>query len=501
MRKLLSLLLLALSANLYAGVREPAVAGQFYPADSRELSQSVDTFLNAVPPQKIAGTLIALLAPHAGYVYSGQTAAYSYKMLADKKIDTVILIGNSHHVYLRKGAVVTDGRFKTPLGEIEINTALARHILSQTALLEENIEPHKPEHCIEVQLPFLQRTLHNFRIVPILLGDFSIDQCREIGEAVARSVQDTHRGDSVLLVASSDMSHYPSWANANMTDSAALKALRKFDPPALQATISELMSSGVPNLDCVFCGEKALYTAMFAARSLGANKAQIIFYTNSGNITGDKSRVVGYGAAVFVKTKPQAMKVLPKSPGKATGFSVSEKAQKQLLAIARQSIEYYLKNKTMLRLNITDSELLAPAAVFVTLTERGTLRGCIGTTSPADPLYEAVNRLAVAAAVEDYRFRPVTLSELKDVHIEISVLAPLEPVKNAGAIERNKHGVVVRRGGRSGLFLPQVWEHFTTKEDFLGDLCEQKAGLARDAWKDPDTKLFTFTVFAFEEQR
>jgi AmmeMemoRadiSam system protein A len=264
------------------------------------------------------------------------------------------------------------------------------------------------------------------------------------------------------------------------------------------------MSSGIPRLRCVFCGEQALYTTMYAAKSLGANRAEVTAYTNSGAVSGDTSRVVGYGAAVFSKTKgpgksAPATKAAQKSPAQATEFRLSETAQKQLLSIARQSIEYYLKNKNAREISVTDPELLAPAAVFVTLTEQGSLRGCIGTTEPRGPLYEAVNRLAVAAAVEDPRFRPVGLSELKDVHIEISVLSPLEPANDAGAIVRKKHGVVVRSSGRSGLFLPQVWEHFSSKEDFLGELCEQKAGLSRTAWKDPGTQLFTFTVFAFEE--
>ncbi len=181
-------------------------------------------------------------------------------------------------------------------------------------------------------------------------------------------------------------------------------------------------------------------------------------------------------------------------------FSLSEKAQQALLIIARQSIEQYLKTGQMPELQITDKELLTPSAVFVTLNQHKQLRGCIGSTVPQAPLYKAVSHMAVAAAVEDYRFSPVQAEDLKTIHIEISVLSPLERVQSADEIRQGKDGVIVRSGGRSGLFLPQVWEHFQKKEDFLGELCSQKAGLSPTAWKEPGTDLFKFTVFAFEER-
>mgnify|MGYP003880239451 CR=1 FL=1 len=182
-------------------------------------------------------------------------------------------------------------------------------------------------------------------------------------------------------------------------------------------------------------------------------------------------------------------------------FVLKPENQKRLLEIARQSIAAQLGGQPPPRVAVADPELTTPAAVFVTLTQRGQLRGCIGTTEPRAPLHQAVAELAVEAAVRDPRFPPLTMAELPGTHIEISVLSPLRRVKSAEEIQPHVHGVVVRRGFRSGLFLPQVWEHFAKKEDFLNELCWQKAHLEPGAWKDPATELYVFTVFAFEEEK
>lgn len=487
-------------------VRPTAVAGQFYPGGAQELQGMVDGFLANVPEQTVSGGVKAILVPHAGYVYSGQTAAYAFMLLKGAPVSTVVIIGNSHHFALDKGAVYTHGAFNTPLGDVKVNEALARRILAASPLLEQNDRAHAPEHSIEVELPFLQRTLGSFTVVPILMkGECGLSDCKSVGEAVASAIKGMGIEKSTLIVESSDMSHYPSWANANMNDSGALKALERFDPPLLQETIKGYMSAGTPNLVCVFCGEESLFTTMYAAKALGARNVQVLHYTNSGDVTNDRSRVVGYSAVAFTSPgEPKTYARITKRQEASMNnneFSVTPKNQKVLLAMARRSIEQYLKTGKLQKLSVTDPELVKPGAVFVTLTKAGDLRGCIGTTEAHGPLYEAVNQLAVAAAVEDHRFSAVTLAELPTLHIEISVLSPMQRVRSAQEIQMPKHGVVVRRGFRSGLFLPQVWEHFSTKDDFLSELCEQKAGLDRDAWKDPDTELYVFTVFAFEEKQ
>ncbi|MBN1621716.1 MAG: AmmeMemoRadiSam system protein B [Endomicrobiales bacterium] len=508
-RFIVFLLLLSLFGCTYAGdksenVRAPAVAGRFYPGSASELTIAVDDFLGRVPDQKIKGKLIALVSPHAGYVYSGQTAAYSFQLLKDKNIDTVILIGNSHNTLLDKGAVYTKGSFKTPLGNVPIDEKLAASLINKTDLLEKNTYPHKPEHSLEVELPFLQRTLKEFKFVPILLsGNFSMDECKRLGNAISEVLNELKLANKTILVCSTDMSHYPAWANANMCDGKALKAIEKFDPVYLKNVISDIMALRISNLACVFCGEEALYTTMYAAKNLGADTVKVLNYSNSGDISGDKSRVVGYGAIALLNSK-EKNSVLGSSTRKKEGnvdeFKISEKNQKELLKIARESIKQYLTTRKLPKFDTKDPELSTPRAVFVTLNKNKRLRGCIGTTEPQAPLCEAVSQMAIAAAVQDYRFPKVTLDELDDIHIEISILSPMTRTKNPDDIIPHKHGVVVRSGmSRGGLFLPQVWEHFENKEDFMGELCSQKAGLSRNAWKDPATQLYIFTVFAFEE--
>ncbi|MDR2425768.1 MAG: AmmeMemoRadiSam system protein A [Endomicrobium sp.] len=181
-------------------------------------------------------------------------------------------------------------------------------------------------------------------------------------------------------------------------------------------------------------------------------------------------------------------------------FSISENSQKELLLLARKAIEGYLKNSEVIDFPIDDNnELLQIATVFVTLTQNGNLRGCIGTIAPQYSLYKAVIRMSLSAALNDSRFFPLTLEELPKTKIEISVLSPMHKIKSAKEITKNKHGVLIQKGNRSGLFLPQVWEHFNDKEDFMNNLCLQKAGIAQNSWKDSSAEIFVFTVFSFEE--
>jgi len=485
-----------------SNMRQPAVSGQFYPADKNSLQNMVNTFLSNVRSsvvEKAPSEIYGIIVPHAGYIFSGQVAAYSFKALEGKTYDTVILIGQSHHYYLSKSALYDGEGFSTPLGDVLADRDFISELSKKSELFEINNLAHRDEHSLEVELPFLQTVLKNkFKIVPILVSGFSTKQCNEIANAIV-SVIKTFPDKRFLFVISTDMSHYPKYEDANFVDKEALKALEKFDPELLKSTNDRLLSKGYKNLSCIFCGEQAVLVGMFSAKLLGANTIKVLHYANSGDtpLYGDKTRVVGYCAVVLGKSENKSSQ--KKGEEKMSEFSISEKNQKILLDLARRTIREYLRSKKIPPFETDDPELKTPSAVFVTLNKHHNLRGCIGTTVPQLPLYQAVQQMAIASAFEDYRFSPVTEQELKDIKIEISVLSPLKKVKSADEIKPNIHGVVVRRGGRSGLFLPQVWEHFSNKEDFLNELCYQKAGLNPDAWRDPNTELYIFTVFAFEE--
>jgi len=518
--------------------RMPAVAGSFYPSVKKELTGMVRNFLDASKPENLppSSEIIAVLAPHAGYIYSGLTAAYSYKTIeranstsAKKpRWDTVILVGNSHNFYLGKAAVFPAGSFITPLGEIEVDKELAVKIFSNKKygnLFEPNPKAHEPEHSLEVQLPFIQMALGDkIKILPILLsGAISYDNVIKIGEALGETTRkySAETGKKILLVASSDMSHFPTDEVAREADGEALEAIKTMDPMKLVSTTSARLRKNLNGLECVLCGEEAVVAVMTAAKNLGADEAKVLHYSNSSDASGDKSRVVGYGSVVFLKnsaskgssTTMNFNKGKKNPAGKSPGgddFSISPKNQKILLALARKAIVERIRAKdtSPSKNDFSDEELMKPAAVFVTLTTKpeGMLRGCIGTTQATMPLYKAVWEMAQEAATGDPRFAPVSdEKELDKIKIEISVLSPLKRATSADEIIPDVHGVVVRRGIRGGLFLPQVWEHFhqgkpeQRKADFLGELCYQKAGLPRDAWREPATELYIFTVFKFEE--
>lgn len=502
-------LLLLLSVIFPAGgcaredkmVREPAVAGQFYPVNKNELSKMVDGFLSNTKKQNLNGKIIGLISPHAGYVFSGQTAAWAYKQIEGEKFNTVILIGSSHNYPVKGAALWTGGSFSTPLGEVAIDTEISdKLLLSKNITANNNV--HIPEHSLEVQIPFLQKVLKDFKIVAILINDEN--SYKDVAEAIAAAVKNSKK--SILLVASTDMTHYPAKKDAETVDKDILKTIEKFNPSDLIQADEKWLSKGITELHCTLCGLTAVLTVMESSKILGADKCVIINYSNSaGSPYGDANRVVGYGAVAFVKTSGSRKSPACRSSGREIGsekeFSLTREAQKELLKMARKSIEGYLTDGKIPKFETTNSELLNNGAVFVTLEKNHNLRGCIGTTEPRMSLYEAVTQLAKAAAVEDHRFPPVTKNELNDIKIEISVLSPLKKISSANEIIEGKHGVVVRKGVRSGLFLPQVWEHpeLSKKEDFLSELCQQKAGLESDGWKKGDVELYIFTVFAFEE--
>ncbi|MDD5687442.1 MAG: AmmeMemoRadiSam system protein B [Elusimicrobia bacterium] len=485
--------------------REPAVAGQFYPADKNELSKMIDGFLSKTKRQNLNGKIIGLISPHAGYVFSGQTAAYAYKQIEGEKIDTVILIGSSHNFPVKNAALWTGGNFSTPIGDIKIDDEIVKELLHDPSkIIQADNDVHIPEHSIEVQIPFLQKVLSNFKIVAILIND--MQQYEEVAGVIAKVIKGSNK--SILLVASTDMTHYPVKKDAEMIDKNTLDTIEKFNPEKLIETDENWLSKGITELHCTLCGLPAVLTVMAASKILGADKAVTIHYSNSAESTyGDENRVVGYGAVAFVRTGNKSEVRGPRSEVKSSKsekkeFSITKESQKELLNIARSSIEGYLTNGKIPKFSTKNQELLNNGAVFVTLEKSHDLRGCIGTTEARMPLYEAVTQLAIAAAVEDHRFPPVSKNELKDITIEISVLSPLTKVASVDEIIEGKHGVVIKKGLRSGLFLPQVWEHpeLCKKDAFLSELCYQKAGLEPDAWKKGDVDIYIFTVFAFKEK-
>jgi AmmeMemoRadiSam system protein B/AmmeMemoRadiSam system protein A len=463
-------------------VRAPAVMGSFYPAQTSVLRSDVERYLREADEPTPSGDLVALIVPHAGYPYSAPVAAHAYRLLAGRHFDTVAVIGPGHRVPIQGAALSGLDEWFTPLGLVKTDRSAADAIMKAYPAARVFDPAHDPEHSIEVQLPFLQLTLGDFRLLPILMTDFSQNNCSRLAQAIAGWAGDK----SVLLIASSDMSHYPSYDDAARVDAETLKAIETMDAGEVAATTRKLMAQGVPGLVTALCGEGPVETILLAARLLGANKVEVLKYANSGDRPlAPKQGVVGYGAIAIYRTRP------------LSDTELNAAQQRQLLGLARRTIEEYVRTGRRLEVAEIDPALLRPAAVFVTLKAGGQLRGCIGSLEPSLPLAETVRDRAIMAAAHDARFPPVRAQDLPDLDLEISVLSPLRRVASADDIDISKHGVVVRSSGRSGVFLPQVAaETGWSRDELLSHLCQDKAGLSADAWKQ-GAALYVFTVQAF----
>lgn len=280
--------------------RVPAVAGAFYPGSPSNLKATVNSFLANVEKHPIDGKLVALVVPHAGYVYSGQVAANAYKQIEGMHFDTVVLVGLSHRSPISGVSVYKSGKYETPLGTVEIDSELAEELMTDGETFSFEPRAHAIEHSLEVQIPFLQQVLSDFRIVPILMRNWSKSVCLTVSSAIARSIG----GKNVLLIASSDMTHYPQYDEAVKADRFTISALKTMDTDLIREQLDEYMTRGVRELHCMLCGRGAVLVVMDAAKELGADSIEILKYANSGDIpTGDKSGVVGYfAAAIYQKT-------------------------------------------------------------------------------------------------------------------------------------------------------------------------------------------------------
>jgi MEMO1 family protein len=469
---LFMIFLLSMTASSAEIVKHANVAGQFYPGDKNELSKDIDGYLKDYNVIGGEGELIAIIVPHAGYQYSGKVAAYAYKQLTNKNFDTVIIMGPSHYTTFDGLSVIPSGEYETPLGRVKIDKEMAASLMACDPKIKYFKEAFDREHSVEVQIPFLQKTLKNFKIVPVVFGYQSIENCNILAQAILKSTGKKR----VLLIASTDLSHYHTSEVSSTMDAAAIDAISKGD----LNTLVQKLASG----ECELCGYGPVITAMMAVDQLYANSYEILKYADTGDVTGDKSSVVGYLSAAIYR-RPLVL-------------DDSEKTR--LLEIARKTLESYLSTKQTPDFMIYEKELQQKYGVFVTLTKNGQLRGCIGYLKPVKPLYSAVTDMAIAAATEDTRFTAVTTEELPDIKIEISVLSPMQAITSTSEVIVGKDGILIENGGQSGVFLPQVaTENKWTREQFLENVC-YKAGLPVTALKDPNTRLYIFTADVFKEE-
>jgi len=375
---------------------------------------------------------------------------------------------------------------------VEIDNKITQKLLDADDNYSFNPAVHRGEHSVEVNIPFIQHLFPKAKIVAVVMGTSDLKQCTRFGETLAEIVKD-HR---TLIVASSDLSHYPDYDDAVVVDNKVLDAIVSMNPKKVQTTINQQMRKGMRNLSTCACGEGPILTVMAAAKAMGVEQAVKISYANSGDaLIGDASRVVGYGAVVFgnLNNSPNLSE-----GNKQTGESLNKTDQKMLLSLARETIHRYLTTETVPLPRGFSPSAQNHQGAFVTLHKHNNLRGCIGHMAEDTPLYRVVGKMALQAAFNDRRFKPVTLDELDDIEIEISVLTPFKLVPCADDIVIGRDGVRLEKNGRSAVYLPQVApEQGWTLEETLDHLC-QKAGLPASGWKR-GAKLYTFQAEVFCE--
>ena len=361
-------------------VREPAVAGRFYPAEKDELERMVNSFLNNCE-FKHYGRVRGLIVPRAGYIFSGQVAACGFKQVS-KDVKTVIILGPSHHVYFKGFYVPNYTHFKTPLGEVKVSE---KAYLLRKERLSSNVDD-RLEHSIEVEVPFIQEVLGDFEIIPIMTG---VVDPKELAEILLKYID-----DSTIVVASSDLSHYHPYEVAKRLD---------------ESCIDSILNLSIDKIEgCEACGKIPILTLAYLAKRLKWDP-KFFEYKNSGDVTGDLRSVVGYTSIGFYE-------------------GLNREEEEILLKIARETLEDYLSNASIPSINENSlpESLKENKGCFVTLYKNGRLRGCIGSLLPLEPLYRCVVRNAINAAVHDLRFFPVRKEELKDVKIEKIILFPFE---------------------------------------------------------------------------
>ncbi|MEA3452530.1 MAG: AmmeMemoRadiSam system protein B [Bacteroidota bacterium] len=459
--------------------RKTTVAGSFYPAIQDELKADVLRFLANAQAKK--SNTWAVVSPHAGYVFSGQVAANAIAQFdSEKKYENVFVIGVSHHKSLKGASVYNLGNYVMPGFEINVNTQLATDLISSSEVFFCDEKAHIVEHSLEVQLPFLYYHLKkDFKIVPILIGTKDPHVLQKIAEILK-----PYFNKNNLFVISTDFSHYPNYKNAVENDKRTADAFISNNPRKFMNVIDANFKKRILNLATSACGSAALLVLLYLTEKQSDYKYEIIDYKNSGNSQyGEKDRVVGY-YAISLRKKEQ--------------FDLLESEKEKLIEIARNTLSSYISEEKIPKIDevsLSDN-LKKNIGAFVTLTKKGKLRGCIGQFMPNLPLWRIVQDLAISAATQDSRFSPVTIEELDDVKIEISVLTPLQKISSADEVELGRDGIYIKKDSQSGTLLPQVaTENNWDKYEFLEYCSEHKAQLGKNGWKNADLFIYQSIIF------
>ncbi len=483
-------------------IRKAAKAGSWYDGSREGLDRSLSTFLENVPSCDLKGHLHALISPHAGYTWSGRCAAAAFKCIQGKNYRRVFVLGFSHHHLIRGVAVSSFDYYDTPLGRVSVDREICEKLLKNKKIFTTHKKAEEIEHSIENQVPFLQKTLRNFKIVPIMIGRLSSEEeYRDVASAL-KEYMDPH----TLFVISSDFTHYGRnygylpfkeniKKNLEALDKGAISNILKVDFKGFQNYLSDTGDT--------ICGSHPIGVLL---QLLDKDfKGHLRMYYRSADLTGDFSNSVSYAAIAFTSSKRNEKNPSP-NPSLSTEdpFQLNPKEQEILLKIARATLISHLTGSPSLKellkkVAITD-RMKEKRGVFVTLEKAHRLRGCIGYIQGIKPIFEAVQDNARSAATKDYRFPPMKASEIDKVKIEISVMTPLKQILSLDEIKVGRDGLIIEHKGRRGVLLPQVaTDNNWNREQFLDAIC-RKAGLPESTWRTekPVLKIFSAQVFGEE---
>lgn len=462
-----------------AKIRKPAVAGSFYAGDTKELRQDVQNCFSRCK-NPLMENVQAVIVPHAGYVFSGVTAASAFAAInPDAEYEHIFLLGPSHHVYLGKASVnIGASAYATPLGNVPVDTALCKDLMEKSDAITYAQEAHESEHCLEVELPFLQYHMKKIpSIVPIIIATQELTTLKKIADTLKPYLNEKN-----LFVISSDFSHYPAYKDAEIVDGLTKDSIMTGKVEAFVNATLHNQELGIDHLATSACGMAPIATLLMMTENDANIKPHHVMYCNSGDSPfGGKDKVVGYHSFVFTR--------------ETCGFDLTSEDRKMLKSITYHTIKATLEGKKYEPGKLSDV-LLTKCGAFVSLHKKGRLRGCIGHFGEDMPLYQVVEHMAKAAAFEDPRFYGVTMEELDDIDIEISVLTPMKRIQSIDEFELGKQGIFIRKGYHTGTFLPQVADEVSwTKEEFLGHCSQDKAGIGWDGWKTAE--LYTYEAIVF----
>jgi len=462
----------------WTDIRKPVWAGRFYPKNPSGLKRMIEKLTDAAQKssdiQLPDSQLKALIMPHAGYIYSGLTAAHAVKVLKANQFSKIIVMGPDHRVGMNYVALSPVDAYETPFGKVALHDD-AKKLREYPSVFRSSKYSDQAEHSIEVILPFLQFFLKSFEFIPLVVG--------QIDPKILVSYIEPLLDDQTLLISSSDLSHYLKYMAAVNTDNHTIDLILKKDIKSLV------------NKDNAACGIIPIQVILYLAKKLNWTPV-LLHKSNSGDTAGDKTRVVGYATIAFFggTEMTQSQDELTQDQGLA------------LLKLARSTIAKKLGKPFEPPSDeiLKDKDLQAKKGTFVTLDIHGRLRGCIGSLIGQTSLVKGVADNAINAAFNDPRFSPLSPEEYNNIHVEVSVLTdpqPLEYKDTNDLIHKLKpkvHGVILRKGFASATFLPQVWDQLPTHDAFLSHLC-LKAGLPGDTWKNDQLDIQTYTVQYFEE--